>query len=152
MLTNVEKLQAALDRIPEIAKAAGSMNAEYLALSEDVADNWKRVKNALAARSEGFGETMLDPINAGLKGTLELLASLDERANVFERMGQGWKGFTSGFSSGGGSEIAETLGRISGAIGDFILGVEGQDPGEVLARVFIRAKEMGIGRAKCGML
>lgn len=143
LLTNVEKLEGALDRIPEIAKAAGSMNAEYLALSEDVADNWKRVKNALAARSEGFGETMLDPINAGLKGTLELLASLDERANVFERMGQGWKGFTSGFSSGGGSEIAETLGRISGAIGDFILGVEGQDPGEVLARVFIRAKEMG---------
>jgi TP901 family phage tail tape measure protein len=143
MLTNVEKLEGALDRIPEIAAAAGSMNAEYLALSEDVADNWKRVKNALAARSEGFGETMLDPINAGLKGTLELLASLDERANVFERIGTGWQGFASGFSSGGGNEIAETLGRISGAIGDFILGVEGQDPGEVLARVFVRAKEMG---------
>ncbi len=144
LLSNADRLREVLDRIPDIAAAAGSMNAEYLALSDDVLDNWARVRNALSIRSQSFGNGMLGPINEGLKSLLGLLTSLDERATVFDRIGAGWQGFTDGFDGEGGA-IAAQIDGFTDAIGRFLFGTTDEDAGEVLAGVFYRAQELGEG-------
>ena len=144
LLSNADRLREVLDRIPDIAAAAGSMNAEYLALSDDVLDNWARVRNALSIRSQSFGNGMLGPINEGLKSLLGLLTSLDERATVFDRIGAGWQGFTNGFDGEGGA-IAAQIDGVTDAIGRFLFGTTDEDAGEVLAGVFYRAQELGEG-------
>lgn len=141
LLVNVDKLDGALSRIPELQSAAGSMNAEYLALSDDVLDNWRRVKTALAQRGTRFGSTILDPLNDGLKSFLRLLQTADQRIGIFERIGQ----FSSGLMDGVGidpARIEAVMSRIRSALTSLIFGAEG-DPGEVLAKVYQNARNLG---------
>lgn len=143
LLSDVDALDRVIDRIPAVAAAAGSMEEEYLALSDDVLDNLKRVKNALASRTGRYGATFLDPINDGLKTFLGLLETADQRADVLERAGQVSAGFFSAFDLGGAGKFAGTLDHIWASISKFIFGDIDGDAGEILARMFIRGQEAG---------
>ncbi|SFQ14627.1 phage tail tape measure protein, TP901 family, core region [Roseivivax halotolerans] len=144
LLGNVENLEKALGRIPQIKLADGSMQAEFEALSDDVVDNWRKVRNALGEGVVGYGDTFLDPINDALRSTLDFLTTLDERVTVFDRLGTSWDGFMAGIGGGQGAALLERLAEIRAAIGAFVFGTTDGDAGEELAGIFQKAEAAGV--------
>lgn len=143
LLSDIDALDRVIDRIPEIASAAGSMEEEYLALSDDVLDNLKRVQNAIAARTGNYGKTFLDPINSGLKAFLGFLETADQRADIFERATSAAKGFFAAFDMGGAGGLADTIDRLWRSVSHFVFGDLNDDAGEILGRMFQRGNEAG---------
>ncbi|KAF0676727.1 phage tail tape measure protein [Profundibacterium mesophilum] len=87
ILSDLEKYDSAMARIGDVrANAAGSMQKELEAVSDDVIDNWQRLKNAFATQNVGAGEMFLDPINDALKEMTGALLELDEAAGLWERI------------------------------------------------------------------
>lgn len=78
LLTDIEELDRSLGRVGEMSMASGSMQGEFDALSNDVLDNWQRVKNAFGARMNDFGGLFLERLNELLIATADFLTNLDE--------------------------------------------------------------------------
>jgi len=145
LLGDITKLEKALARIDDLKKnSAGSAEAEFLGVSDNVLANWQKLKNVISKLRDEAGQPYLEPINNGLKTMIGYLTTLDERVTIFDRIGSSASGFFSGLGLGGlPSELDAVLERFT-AIKEFIFGVaDGPDPGEELAKGFTKAQAAG---------
>lgn len=143
LLSNVDLMEQSLGRSKLLKGTSGSMETEFLALSDDVLDNWQKLKSAMAARHDDLGESLLGPINDGLKSTVEFITTLDERVTVFDRAQQAARGFFKGLDFQGGGTLADQLDAVWSRVSLFLVGDPSADGGEVLAGIFQRAEAAG---------
>jgi len=145
LLGDIDKLEKALKRIDDLKKkSAGSADAEFLGVSDNVSANWQKLKNVISKLRDEAGQPYLEPINNGLKATIGFLTTLDDRVTILDRIKTAASGFLSGL---GFSGLSSELGGITdgfAAVRDFIFGVvDGPDPGEFLAKSFKKAENFG---------
>ena len=148
LLTNAEALEDALARMEQFGggKVAGAMREEFAGATDDVLDNWQKLKNAMSIRSEEIGIPMLDPINAALKETTDLLMTLDERATLFTRMGAGLEGFASGLGLTGEAAggLKALLDDLWTSVSEFLFGVaDAEASADTIGRIFHNAQAAG---------
>lgn len=144
LLGDIKKLETALGRIDDLrTKSAGSAEAEFLGVSDNVLANWQKLKNVFSAKRDKAGQPYLDPINNALKSTIELLTTLDQRVTVFDRMKNSASGFFKGLGLNSASSSLEGLYKTLTNIKDLIFGTITDDPGEELGKSFNKARMMG---------
>lgn len=133
------ELRRLLTETGDAAKYAGSAFEEYRKRAETTANTWERLKNNVAAIGIGIGDKMLPAINQGMAGILDVMATLGERATIFDQMAKAAQGFAQGLGYNGG--IREMVNDI----GDLLLGVpDGAKAADDLGYIFMRFKEYGI--------
>lgn len=145
LLGDIDKLEKALKRIDDLKKkSAGSADAEFLGVSDNVSANWQKVKNIISKLRDEAGQPYLEPINNGLKAAIGFLTTLDDRVTILDRIKTAASGFLQGIGLGSAvNALDQVLGRL-GFIRDFIFGVvDGPDAGEELAKGFLKAQKAG---------
>ncbi|RYH02828.1 phage tail tape measure protein [Salipiger sp. IMCC34102] len=127
LLGDTEALERALGRVDELEFASGSMQAEFEALSDDVADTWTKLMNVVKGRSVEFGATFLGPINDGLKDTREILTTLNERITVVDRMQNAFSGFAAGAGLEAGGSFQGALAEAKESLSELLFGTVYED-------------------------
>jgi TP901 family phage tail tape measure protein len=132
------ELRRLLAETGEAAKYAGSAFEEYRKRAETTANTWERLKNNVAAIGIGIGDKMLPALNQGMAGILDVMATLGERATIFDQMTKAAQGFAQGLGYDGG--IREMVNDIA----KLLLGApDGAKAADDLGRIFMRFKEYG---------
>lgn len=138
LFKNSTELRRLLGETGDSARYAGSAFEEYRRRAETTANTLERLKNNVAAIGIGLGDKWLPSINEGMFGILDVMATLGERATIFDQMGTAAKAFAQGLGYEGG--IRDMVNDIS----DLLLGApDGAQAADDLGRIFMRFREYG---------
>jgi TP901 family phage tail tape measure protein len=96
LLGNLPELRRLLGLVAEDAKYAGSAQREFDEAMKRTSVNLARLKQSVAGIGVAIGNLALPTINEWATELSTVLNTLDQRVGVFDRMGQGIKGFMSG--------------------------------------------------------
>jgi len=146
LLSNAEALEKALARIESFGgnKAAGALREEFAGATDDVLDNWAKLKNAFSVQAEKSGIPLLDPINDALKTTIGIMQTLGERITIFDRVRQSLKGFADGLGLDQLAGAGDAFRAIFDPIKKFLVGsADAELKIGLMGEIFDRAKTAG---------